>query len=138
MKSRSIQPRSISRLREAVEQRRGRILGRSGRCCVAAIAVSVRRGSMTMISGSMRIAHHALPQDRMGDAQVRADQDDAVGLLEVLVGVRRGVEAERLLVGDDRRGHALPRVAVAVDHAHAELRQGPEQGHLLGGDLARC
>ena len=45
----------------------------------------------------------ALPQDRMGDAQVRADEHDHVGLLEVGVGVRRRVEAERLLVGDDRR-----------------------------------
>ena len=52
------------------------------------------------------------------------------------VGVRRRVEAERLLVGDDRGGHALPRVAVAVDHAHAELGQRAQQRHLLGGDLA--
>ena len=72
----------------------------------------------------------------MRDAEVRADEDDAVGLLEVLVGGRRGVEPERLLVGDDGRGHALPGVAVAVDHAHAELRHRAEQRHLLAGDLA--
>ena len=70
--------------------------------------------------------------------EVRADQDDAVRLLEVLIRVRRGVEPERLLVGDDGRGHALAGVAVAVDHPHAELRDRAEQRHLLGRDLARA
>ena len=86
----------------------------------------------------MRIAHHALPQDRMGDAQIAADEHDHVRLFEIGVGVRRGVEAERLLVRDDGRGHALPRVAVAVQHAHAELGERAEQRHFLGDDLARA
>ena len=55
---------------------------------------------------------------------------------EVVVGVGRRVEAERLLVGDDRRGHALPRVAVAVHHAHAELGEAAEQRHFFGRDLS--
>ena len=55
---------------------------------------------------------------------------------EIVVGVGRGVEAERLLVSHDRGGHALPRVAVAVQHAHAELGEAAEQRHFLGGDLA--
>ena len=84
----------------------------------------------------MRIPHHALPEDRMGDAQVAADEHDHVRLFEVGVGVGRGIEAERLLVRHDRRGHALPRVAVAVQHAHAELGQRAEQRHFLGDDLA--
>jgi hypothetical protein len=63
----------------------------------------------------------------VGDAKVRPHEHDDVRLLEVGVGVGRGVEAERPLVGDDRRGHALPRVAVAVDEAHAELGQRPER-----------
>ena len=103
---------------------------------MAAIDVSVARGSMTTISGLMRIAHHPLPEDRMGDAQIAADEHDDVRLFEVGVRVRRRVEAERLLVGDDGRGHALPRVAVAVQHAHAELGERAEQGHFLGDDLA--
>ncbi len=86
--------------------------------------------------GLLAVAHHPLPEDRVGDADVRPDEDDAVRLLEVLVGVRRGVESERLLVGRDGRGHALAGVAVAVDHPHAELGHGAQQGHLLGGDLA--
>ena len=74
----------------------------------------------------MRIPRDPIPEHGVGDAWVRADQDDAVGFLEVLIGVRRGVEPERLLVGHDRRGHALAGVAVAVHHPHAEFRDRPE------------
>ena len=86
--------------------------------------------------GGVRIAADPLPHDRVGNAEVRSDEHDHVRLLEVGVGVRRRVEAEGLLVGDDRRGHALAGVAVAVDHAHAELRKRAEHCHLLGRDLA--
>ena len=85
--------------------------------------------------GRVRVAAHALPQNRVCDAQVRPDQDDHVGLLEVGIGIRRRVEAERLFVSDDRCGHALAGVAVTVDHAHAELRQRAEERHLFGRDL---
>ena len=103
---------------------------------MAAIAVSVLRGSMTMISGWCGL--RSTRSHMIGWAMHRfdADEHDDVRLLEVVVGVRRRVEAERLLVGDDRRGHALARVAVAVHHPHAELGQRAEQRHLLGGDLA--
>ena len=74
----------------------------------------------------------------MGNADVRPDQDDAVRFLEVLIGVRRGVETKRLLVGHDGRRHALAGIAVAVNDSHAELGEGPEQRHLLGRDLARA
>ena len=84
----------------------------------------------------MRIAHHALPQDRVGDAEIAADEHDHVGLFEIGVGVGRRVEAKRLLVGDDGGGHALPRVAVAVEHAHAEFGERAEQRHFFGDDLA--
>ena len=68
--------------------------------------------------------------------KIAADEHDDVRLFEIGVGVRRRVEAERLLVRDDGRGHALPRVAVAVQHAHAELGECAEQSHFLGDDLA--
>ena len=103
---------------------------------MAAIAVSVLRGSTTTIGRLVAVAADPLPHDGVGDAEVRADQHDDVGLLEVRVGVRRRVEAEGLLVGRDRGGHALAGVAVAVDHAHAELGQRAQQRHLLGDDLA--
>ena len=74
----------------------------------------------------VRIPRDPLPEHRVGDAGVRPDQDDTVGLFKILVRVWWGVESERLLVGHDRRGHALPGVAVAVDHPHAELRDCPK------------
>ena len=137
MNARSIAPCSISRLREAVEQRQVRL--RADR--------QVERGRHRRLGPArvddddlraVRVPRDPLPEHRVGDAGVRADQDDAVRLFEVLIRVGRGVEPERLLVGHDRRGHALAGVAVAVDHAHAELRDRPEQRHLLGGDLARA
>ena len=84
----------------------------------------------------VRIAQHPLPQDRMRNAEVCADQNDDVRFLEVAVGVGRRVEAECLLVGDHRCRHALTRVAVPMAHAHAELGKRPEQRHLLGRHLA--
>src|SRR6185312_11405551 len=42
-----------------------------------------------------------------------------------------------LFVRGHRRGHALPRVAVAVHHAHAEFGERAEERHLLGHDLSR-
>jgi hypothetical protein len=83
-----------------------------------------------------RVVQDAPPQDRMRDAQVRADQQDHVGLLEIGVAVGRRVEAEALLVRDDGGGHALARVAVAVQHPHAELREAAEQRQLLARKLA--
>src|SRR5207248_3073447 len=71
--------------------------------------------------GIMAIPADALPQNRVGDAQVGSDQDDDVRFLEIAVGVWRSVEAKRLLVSHDSRGHALPSVAVSVYDSHAEL-----------------
>ncbi len=83
------------------------------------------------------VAHDPLPQDGVGDAQVRADQHDHVAFLEVGVGVGRCVEAKGLLVGGHRGGHALAGVGVAVEEAHTELEEAAEKGHLLEGDLPR-
>ena len=85
--------------------------------------------------GVAAVAQHALPQDGVRDARVGTDEDDDVRLFEVPVGVGRRVEPERLLVGDHRRRHALPGVPIAVQHAHAQLSEGAEQGHLLGRQL---
>jgi hypothetical protein len=61
--------------------------------------------------------------------------DEHVALFKIRISVRRRIEAKALFVGDRARGHALPRIAVAVDKAHAELPQRTEEGHLLGDDL---
>ena len=84
---------------------------------------------------AVRVSHDPFPHDRVSDAQVAADQHDHIGLLEILVRVRRRVETERLFVRDDGRGHALPRVAVAVQDAHAEFGQSTEQSHFFRGNL---
>ncbi len=84
------------------------------------------------------IAADALPENRMRDAQVGPYEDDHIGLFQVFVGIRRGVKTEGLFVRGHGGGHALPRVAVAVPHAHAELGQSAKESHFLGGDLARA
>ena len=84
---------------------------------------------------AVRVPHDAFPHDRVSDAQIAADQHDDVGFLEVLIRVRRSVEAKRLLVRHDGSRHALPRVAVAVQDAHAEFGKSTEQCHLLRGHL---
>ena len=65
------------------------------------------------------------------------DEDNDVGFLEIRVGVRGRVEAERLLVGDVRGGHALARVAIAMDETHSKFEERPEQRHLLRRNLTR-
>ena len=87
--------------------------------------------------GRPLVPHDPLPQDRMRDADVGSDEDHAVGLFKILIRVRRSIEAERLLVRDDRRRHALPRVAVAVKDSHPELGERTEQRHLFRRDLPR-
>ncbi len=86
--------------------------------------------------GSVLVPNNALPEDRVGDARIRADEDQAVGFFEVLVSERRAVEAERLFVGDGGDGHALTGIAVAVDHPEAELGDRAQEGQLLGRELA--
>src|SRR5688572_18708539 len=85
----------------------------------------------------MLIAADALPKDRVGDTQIRPDQNQNVRLFQVVVRVRRGVEAKCLFVRNDRRGHTLPRIAVTMEHTHSEFGKGAEQRHLLRGNLTR-
>jgi hypothetical protein len=82
------------------------------------------------------VHHHALPHDGVRDGRIGPDKDQAVGVLEIGVGVGRRVEAERLFISDGRRGHALAGVAVEMQRAHAEFKEGPEKRHFLGRDLA--
>ena len=74
----------------------------------------------------------------MRNAKIAAYQHDRIGLLEVRVSVGRSVESERLLISHDGRGHALTRIAIAVQNSHPEFSQGAEQRHLLRDNLARA
>ncbi|MFT6863714.1 MAG: hypothetical protein ACJAVK_002275 [Akkermansiaceae bacterium] len=82
------------------------------------------------------IPGEALVEDGMGDGEVGADEDDNVGLLEVGICVRWGIEAEGLRLSHDGGRHALSGVAIAVFDAHPEFRESSEEGHFLGRDLA--
>jgi hypothetical protein len=79
--------------------------GRIGRCRSAASAVSVRRGSTTTIfsAGFARLrVLDAAEQDRVREGGVRAGDEQAVGVVDVVVAGRRRVGAERLLVAGHR------------------------------------
>src|SRR5262249_40810672 len=78
-----------------------------------------------------RILAYALPHDGVRDAWIGTDEDEDVGLLEIGIRIRRRVESEGLLVRNDRRRHALARVAVAVHHAHTELAERAQERKLL-------
>ena len=85
--------------------------------------------------GLVRVEFDSLPHNRMGNARIGADEDQHIALLEISIGERRGIEAEGLFIGDMSRGHALARVAVAVQSTHAEFKKAAEQCHLLGANL---
>jgi hypothetical protein len=79
---------------------------------------------------------NALPHDRMRDAEVRANENECVGFLEILIGVRRRVEPERFFVSRCRGRHTLTGVAVAVNYPETELGQRAKERQFLCADLA--
>ena len=70
----------------------------------------------------------ALIEHRVAPGEVRADQHDEIGKLEVLVSPRHGVRAEGALVAGDRGRHAEARIGVDVGRADEAL-------HQLVGDI---
>ena len=78
----------------------------------------------------------ALPDDGVAVGRIGADQEEAVGELEVGVGRRRAVGAERARVADGRRGHAQARVGVEVVGAEEALGELGCHVVLLGEELA--
>jgi hypothetical protein len=62
--------------------------------------VAVRRGSITTILRAARLfrRQQALVEHRVAPREVRADQHDKVGLVEVLVGAGNGVGAKGAFV----------------------------------------
>ena len=75
----------------------------------------------------VRIPHDPFPHDRMGNAEVAADQHDDVRFLEVRIRVGRCVEAERLFVRNHGGGHTLPSVAVAMQQAIPNFASAPRK-----------
>ena len=80
---------------------------------------------------------NAPEQDRVRMGRVGACDENAVGVVDVLVAGRRRIGAQRGLVACDRRGHAQPRVGVDVVGADQRPRQFVEYVIVLGQKLAR-
>ena len=102
-------------------------------------AVAVRRGSITTIRSPAALlarASEALVEHRMAPGEVRADQHDEVGQLEILVVAGHDVGAEGAAVAGDRRGHAEPRIGVDVGRADEALHQLVGDVVVLGQQLA--
>ena len=85
---------------------------------------------------AVTVAEYAFPHDRVTDARIGTHEDQAIALFKIVVSVRWCVEAKRLFVSGDGRGHALSRISIAMFDAHAKFAQGTEQGHLFAGDLS--
>ena len=108
--------------------------GRTGRCRSACSAVGVRRGSATIRNAPL--AADPVPHDRVAGRGVGAEQEQHVGLVDVGVGRRRAVGAERARVARDRAGHAQARVGVDVVGAEEALGQLVDRVVVLGQQLA--
>src|SRR5712692_11253726 len=109
--------------------------GAIGRCRSASAAVSVRRGSTTMIFKDGFAARAAsMRRYRTGCATAMFEPGDQNALREinVLVAGGRGVRAERRLVTRRRRGHAQPRIGVDVIGADEALGELVEDVIILG------
>ena len=76
-----------------------------------------------------------LPENRVVVGDVGADEQDDIGLFEILVRSRRPVRSERAFVAGHRRGHAERGVAVVVPCAETELHQLTEGVELLRDEL---
>jgi hypothetical protein len=74
------------------------------------------------------VLDHALKQHWVAPGRVRADQDEKVGLVEILVAAGHGIGAEGALVAGNGGGHAQARIGVHV-------RRADEAFHQLVGDV---
>ena len=113
--------------------------GASARWRSARSVVAVRRGSMVttlhLRAGGLG-GGEALVEDRVAPGEVGADEDDEVGLLEILVGAGHGVGAEGAAVAGDGGGHAEAGVGVDVGGADEALHQLVGDVVVLGQELA--
>ncbi len=88
-------------------------------------------------TGAARLARgeDSLEQHRVAPGRVRADQNDEVGLVQVLVGAGHRIGTESADVSGDRRRHAEPRVCVDVRRADETLHQLVGDVIILGQQL---
>ena len=78
----------------------------------------------------------ALVDDRVTPGGVGADQHDKIGLIDIVVGDRHHIFAERAHVAGDRARHAQPAVGVDIGRADEALHQLVGDVIVLGQQLA--
>ena len=112
--------------------------GASGRWRLASRAVGVRRGSMTATyrSGLALRGPDAVEQHGVRFGHVAADDQDHVGVLNVVVAARRSVAAEAGAVAGHGGGHAQPAVGVGVVGVQSALEELADEVRGLGVELA--
>ncbi len=74
--------------------------------------------------------HQAQEQDRMTIGHVRADDEEQIGLVEILVGARWAIGSQRQFVAGPGAGHAQARVG--LDHIGPDKPLGQFVGQVLG------
>ena len=72
----------------------------------------------------------------MTPSGVRPDQDEKIGVIEVLVGARDGIGAKGADVAGNRGGHAQTRIRVHVRRADETFHQLVGDVIVLGQELA--
>ncbi len=82
------------------------------------------------------VLDHALEQHRVAPGGIRADEDEEVGRVEVLIGAGHGVGAEGAAVAGHRGRHAQPRIGVDIGRADEAFHQLVGDVVVLGEELA--
>ena len=81
--------------------------------------------------------HDALIDDRMAPGGVRTDEQDQIGLVQIVVAGGHHVLAERALVGGHGARHAQPGIGVDIGGADEALHQLVGDVIILGQQLPR-
>ena len=76
-----------------------------------------------------------LKQNRMAPRGVRSDEDDDVGLVEIVIASGHHVRAKGATMASDRRRHAQPRIGVDVGRTEEPLHQLVGDVIVLGQQL---
>src|SRR5260370_24850130 len=79
----------------------------------------------------MTVPANSLPEDRMGDAKIGANQNDDVRFFEVLVSVRGRIAAEGLFIGGNSRPPGLASVCIPLNSAHSTLWPGASVTYIV-------
>ena len=88
------------------------------------------RSTLTLVFG------HALKEHRMAPRRIRADENEKIGLIKILVDPRHRIGAEGTAVAGNRRCHAQARVGVDIGRPDEALHQFVGDVVVLGEKLS--